>query len=1699
MKRIPVLLGAAVLAAACTSPVLAQPAGSVLVTSAFDQNLVMSPGTYVIAEYYCTNDLHTGPYTVNGLTFTNNEERPGNANETGNLNTPTFGPDADDASLLTISEGEQWSAAGMDFTYPTEAEHSYLLELIFHDNFYPSPGSRAFNVEAGAPTATAVVVPSMDLAGLGAGKWDAADLLARCVLTNSDGSGFRVILRSLAINNPLICAAALLDITGVTPVVATPAAQQYGFIGHNVAFNCFGASDTPVSFQWQAGTTGSQTYTNLSDGGNLWGSATTNLVITNLTLTQSLDYVLVASNTEGSTTSTVVTLNVLAPPVVITPGPNYAYAIITNKAVDYWRLNDPNGSALAYDSGPGGKDGTVGANLMYSLAQAGPAPSDFPAFEANNGCMLTYGAYANDYITTPPLNLNTNTVTLLVWLNPNANQQAGAGILLARLGSGNPATGLAYGITPQANGDYSLRYFWNGVSADSGVQVPQNIWSLVGLVVTPTNQTIYVINTNGMTAWSAVSTNAVCPFSSPFLIGNDTATNGGYRNYAGYMDEPAVFNKALTTSQVLGLFTNASGVATIPPNATGPTAYTIVNPGVPVSLTGGAGGSPLPSLQWMMRPLGSGSYANVANAGGISGAQTATLTISSASPANSGDYVLVASNKVGTATSASGRLLVAQSNPPALIGQWVTGNQNDLQDKAGYYPAGLHDGYVEGSGTPTWVQGDVPPNFNSSLYSLVLDGASAVAITNTSQNTTLYAGEFNDTDYRIDYDNNVTNRFSVACWAKGFPSTAWSPFIGKNCESGHGWAMRHNASGAGVPTFSASSLPDSDVGNGSSARDEDSNWHHWCGTYDSSTGFRHLYMDGVDVLDCPGGFAGIGPANGYHMMFGNEENPTLLARYFTGSLFDVRFYNYAVTPAEVQAMMIPGSTGAVGLYLDSTAANPIGRPVTFTVLIPMGANATGPVTVWVTNNAPNVAYIPGASGNPPVSAVTFAKGAPNTQTLTLYTTGTGAISLSLGNSASLTSLAVTGANVIEPQIIGQWFTGTQSPNDNINYDGPDAHDGAGSAVGTTIGAATVLYTNSVPPSFPAGYSLFLNGTYAVTINGTSTKGAGYYPTFDANIAKGFSVSYWSLGTPNGSWGPWLSKGCRTGTQGNLPGWSVREYNNLNIPTFTINETDDNAYPDYEGSPTLVNGTFATTWHHFTATWDNWSGLRKLYVDGKLSDWLGNDYGPLPEPSYDYLTIGGEDSCGGTPNNGTTMPTIDNNCFKGAMYDVRVYNYALSASEIQTVMNPNATSALTAGADTAVIDQGETGTVSLSLPPGANASVPVTVWVTNGNPSVVSIAGAPGNVFSLMFPAGAYPSEQLTLTGLSEGQATISVGGSSGSGFTSASATVRVYAPNHMVGHWLVGATNLTEYSGFMPAGTHDGTFVGTVPATLGVIFTNDVPAGFPGRSILFNSAYAVRVNNSSATDAGYQSSFDDVMAHKFTVTFWTKTADQANWVAWMAKRGDDGLGFQIRRYNSKKEDFSLRETQLHSYTQGNSAFEDMLTTSTKLYDSKWHLCAAIWDGYNGTRQFLVDGVLDPGMSETGDYATFALARNHHLVIGSEENTTVGSTWVNQNGYLNGMMYDVRIFNYPLTALQVSALMTPPTGPHLTAQFVAGQVQLSWSSAYPGYVVQTAPAVKTSGTAWSTPGLTATLQNGQYTATDSAPGASPKFYRLSIQE
>jgi hypothetical protein len=59
----------------------------------------------------------------------------------------------------------------------------------------------------------------------------------------------------------------------------------------------------PTSFQWMAGAIGSGVYSNLSDGGQITGSTSNVLQISNLTSANQLDYVLVGSNECGSVTS----------------------------------------------------------------------------------------------------------------------------------------------------------------------------------------------------------------------------------------------------------------------------------------------------------------------------------------------------------------------------------------------------------------------------------------------------------------------------------------------------------------------------------------------------------------------------------------------------------------------------------------------------------------------------------------------------------------------------------------------------------------------------------------------------------------------------------------------------------------------------------------------------------------------------------------------------------------------------------------------------------------------------------------------------------------------------------------------------------------------------------------------------------------------------------------------------------------------------------------------------------------------------------------------------------------------------------------------------------------------------------------------------------------------------------------------------
>jgi len=88
--------------------------------------------------------------------------------------------------------------------------------------------------------------------------------------------------------------------------------------GSNVTFNAAASGGAPLSYQWYFNGTP------LVDGGQISGSATTNLAVSNIQFTNGGNYVLVVTNPVGSATSTAAALAVIALPAIVRQPANQA-------------------------------------------------------------------------------------------------------------------------------------------------------------------------------------------------------------------------------------------------------------------------------------------------------------------------------------------------------------------------------------------------------------------------------------------------------------------------------------------------------------------------------------------------------------------------------------------------------------------------------------------------------------------------------------------------------------------------------------------------------------------------------------------------------------------------------------------------------------------------------------------------------------------------------------------------------------------------------------------------------------------------------------------------------------------------------------------------------------------------------------------------------------------------------------------------------------------------------------------------------------------------------------------------------------------------------------------------------------------------------------------------------------------------------
>lgn len=432
------------------------------------------------------------------------------------------------------------------------------------------------------------------------------------------------------------------------PIISPQPQSATRFAGATVQFKSGATGTGTVTYQWKKGTA------NVTDDARISGATTDTLTIRNLTAADAGDYTLVATNPNGPTTSSVATLTILASPNA------YVTEVVADAPLSYyWRLNETedvtSGTAIAYDY-VGGRNGTYGINSI--VGAEGPRPvAGFGGFEADNTALQPTINLANSWVTTPPLGIATNQMTFLAWIYPQT-RVANSGIIFAR--AGQPATGL--GLAGSGN----LGYTWLDQAATynfaSGLTPPLNQWSLVAVAVEPTRAVLYMINADGVRSATNTVAHSVRTFSDNIRIGGDPNNNN--RTFDGRVDEAAIFDRALTADELNRLFQRALG-SVQPTIAASPVSVERFT-GDTISLTVSAVGTQPLTYRWEKR-VGD-VFQTVSNGGNISGADTATLTITGATAAEAGEYRAIVSNALGTATSEPATIALLPEPPAPAAG-----------------------------------------------------------------------------------------------------------------------------------------------------------------------------------------------------------------------------------------------------------------------------------------------------------------------------------------------------------------------------------------------------------------------------------------------------------------------------------------------------------------------------------------------------------------------------------------------------------------------------------------------------------------------------------------------------------------------------------------------------------------------------------------------------------------------------------------------------------------------------------------------------------------------------------------------------------------------------------------------------------------------------------------------------------------------
>jgi hypothetical protein len=495
------------------------------------------------------------------------------------------------------------------------------------------------------------------------------------------------------------------------PVITAQPTNQSVLQGGTAIFTVTATGGLPLSYQWR------DNGTNLTDGGNISGSTTTNLFIGNVSSNNVGTYTVTVTNIAGAVISSNALLTIVSsPPVIIIQPTNetvivggtagFSVTAIGSTPLTYqWKKNGTNlvgqtstnfiiASVQTNDAGiyavaaTNAYGSAISSNAVLTVLVAppcDPAPSGLVAWwqgegnaydsiGTNNGTPVGGIAYTNGEVGQAFVFNNTSSY-IPVPASPSLNIGTGSGVTIECWVKPNAYDADVYG-GPVIEWDSATTdglQLWTGGSLFGNIiDTSGNAHALNVPMVFDTNNFQHVALTydkssglavlyyNGTMIASNNFGNITPQTTYPVNIGRRTGQpNGNGATYGGLIDELSLYNRALSSSEIAAVYNAGSKgkcFTPVPPLITSqPTNQTVVIGGT-ATFSVQAVGTQLLTYLWNF------------DGTNILGATNTSLTLTNVQLASAGNYSVAVTNAYGSAIS-SNALLTVLTQPPTIIMQ----------------------------------------------------------------------------------------------------------------------------------------------------------------------------------------------------------------------------------------------------------------------------------------------------------------------------------------------------------------------------------------------------------------------------------------------------------------------------------------------------------------------------------------------------------------------------------------------------------------------------------------------------------------------------------------------------------------------------------------------------------------------------------------------------------------------------------------------------------------------------------------------------------------------------------------------------------------------------------------------------------------------------------------------------------------------